>query len=365
MVAKDRAEFWLCYRALGDDCDVARMVDEARAAVVRDTAARALRAGFRRVRLFSTAELDGLTVTRTRPEQTVGDIVSEAAANLDVAVCYAGGGMPVMTSEDWSEVLEIVENGLTVSNRMFSCDWVGVPSGRMLSVMKREEVDNRFALRVRDQCSVEVLQFERTARSLLDVDTPTDLAVLSSCVAAGSLQIGSRLAEVLDDWAALLRPAVERAVDVFETMTRRDAELMVSGRVSGTDWSVVDRDTSCRVRVISEERGLSMRKGRGRSLLAALYESVGVDAFVNVLSGMSDSMIWDTRPFCSHLGWELSRADRFWADLGHWDAISHKPLSELARRLERHRVLTGGHSLVSGGLLAAIDAAWTRRELSG
>ncbi len=341
------------------------MVDEARAAVVRDTADRALEAGFRRIRVFSTVELEELEVERTRSEQAIGDIVSAAAASSEIPVCYAGSGMPAMTTEDWSEVLAALKSGRVVSNRLFSCDWVGVPSGRMFSIVEGEVVDNRFALQVRDACSVEVQQFERSARSLLDLDTPTDLAVLSACAEVGSLQVGSCLADVLDNWAATLRPTVQRVVDVFDVMTSRDAELMVAGRISGSDWAVVDRDTSCRVRVLSEERGLRTREDRGRSLLASLYESGGVESFVAMLNGMADSMIWDTRPFFSHLGWNLSRPDRFCADLGRWDAVSHDELRDLMRRLEPQRVLSGGHSLVAGGMLAGIDEAWTRRELSG
>ena len=365
MEAMEQSEFWLCYTPFGDDSEVVRIVDEARAAIVRDTATRALEAGFQRVRAFSTVELDGLTVEQTRPEQTVGDIVAEAASSTDARVCYAGSGMPAMTGEDWSRVRAGLASGQAVSNRMFSCDWVGVPSGRMFSNLRGEEVDNRFALRVRDECSVEFMQFERSARSLLDVDTPTDLAVLAACAEVGSLEIGPNLQSVLARWNDLLASSVERAVEVFDVMTKRDAELMLAGRVSGSDWAVVDRDTSCRVRVLSEERGLRTREGRARSLLAELYGSVGIQSFVKTLCGMSDSTIWDTRPFYSHLGWQLSRSDRFWADLGRWSAIGHDLLSELLRELEPHPVLIGGHSLVAGGLLAGIDQAWSRRELSG
>lgn len=365
MASIKQSEFWLCYRPFGDDCDAVRMVDEARAAVARDTASRALEAGFQRVRVFSTVELNGLTVERTRPGQLVGDIIAAAARDTPGAVCYAGSGMPAMSIRDWFQVRATIESGQLVSNRMFSCDWVAVPSARTLSVVNAEPVDNRFARLLRDRCALEVVQFERSARSLLDLDTPADLAVLAACAEVGSLAIGTELSAVIKRWRGSLRPAVDRAVDAFEAMTRQEAELTIAGRVSGSDWSVVDRDTSCRVRVLSEERGLRTRAAPGRSLLAFLYEFGGPEMFVSRLSDIGDAIIWDTRPFFSHLGWNPSRVDRFWADLGRWDAISLGPLKDLVRRLEPHRVLTGGHSLVAGGMLAGIDQAWTRRELSG
>ena len=359
------SEFWLCHRPFGDDSDAVRMVDEARAAVVRDTAERASAAGFGRVRVFSTADIEGLDVEKTQPKQLIGDIISTAALGIDVPVCYGGGGMPTMMAADWEQVLEAISDGGAVSNRMFSCDWVGSPRGRLLASVAGESVDNRFALRLRNDSGVDVRQFARSARSLLDLDTPTDLVVLSVAGEVGSLQIGPALARVIEEWRTLLSPSVERAVEVFEVMTRRDAELMTVGRISGADWAVVDRDTSCRVRVVSEERGLRVRGARARSLLGALFESLGCERFVSALGEVADGVIWDTRPFFSHLGWEVSRLDRFWADLGRPDEISFQPLAELVSALEGQPVLIGGHSLVSGGMLAAIDAAWTQRELSG
>jgi len=365
MAARQAAELWLCHRPFGDESDAVRMVNEARVAIVRDTAERALTAGVGAVRVFSTTAIAGLEVERTTPDQTIGDIVSAAASDTDGPVCYAGSGMPALTSDDWARVLATLETGKAVSNRMFSCDWIGVPHGRILEIVQGEQLDNRFALLVRDDGSVPVDQFERSARSLLDLDTPTDLAVLAVCAEFGSLQIGSSLAAVLETWKPLLAPTLARVVDVFEIMTMRQAELMIAGRVSGADWAAVDRDTSCRVRVLSEERGLRARGERARSLLATAYQSLGCEQFVSLLLEMSDSMIWDTRPFFSHLGWNPSYSERFWADLGRWDEIADGPLRELIAALSPHRVLTGGHSLVAGGLLAAIDEAWSRRELSG
>ena len=240
-----------------------------------------------------------------------------------------------------------------------------MPSARALSVAAGEEIDNRFARRLRDDRLLDVVQFERSARSLLDLDTPADLALLAACAEVESLQFGTELGSVIGQWRDVLAPAIGRVVEAFETVTRHDEELMISGRVSGSDWSVVDRDTSCRVRVLAEERGLRTRRTPARSLMASLYEFGGLDQFVSRLSSLCDSMLWDTRPFFSHLGWNPTRSDRFWSDLGRWDEITDLALRGLVRSLAPHRVLMGGHSLVAGGMLAGVDQAWTRRELSG
>ena len=79
MASNQAAEFWLCFRPFGDESDGVRMIDAARLAVIRDTATRAREAGFSRVRLFSTVDVDGLPVDRTRSSEVVGSIVAEAA----------------------------------------------------------------------------------------------------------------------------------------------------------------------------------------------------------------------------------------------------------------------------------------------
>ena len=364
MAPKRESEFWLSYKPLGDEGFPVELVDRMRAAVVVDTAARARAAGFERVRVFSTEQIEGVEVERTQPRQLIGSIVSVAARDAHGPVCYAGSGMPAMTTEDWSTLLEMIETGVATANRMFSCDWIAVPDGRMLRSVARERVDNRFAQLVRDRSGVSVQSFARSARSLMDVDTPADLVVLKTAERVGSMDLGAATRAELAGQREL-DDQVRKAVRVFETMTRRTQELMVCGRVSGSDWAVLDRDTSCRVRVLSEERGLRTRGGRARSLIGELYERTGSEQFALLLESMADAVIWDTRPLFSHLGWDVSLYDRFVADLGRWELIEHEELRELVWALADKRVLMGGHSLVSGGMLAGIDAAWTRRELSG
>ncbi len=363
-----RSEFWLCYRPFEEDDLPVQLVNRARAAIVVDTAERAQAAGFDRVRVFSNVDFDGfddagdLEVERTQSGQLIGSVVSAAARSASGPVCYAGSGMAAMTVEDWSAVLETIGTGVATANRMFSCDWIGVPDGRLLEVVAPERVDNRFALMVRDRCEVE--SFPRSARSLLDVDTPADLVVLKMAMQAGSLELGAATRSELLGQRELDRP-LQTAMAVFDVMTHPNAELFVAGRVSGSDWAIVDRDTSCRVRILSEERGLRTRGKRAASILGALYEQMGPARFVEQLRELGSAVIWDTRPLFSHLGWDVSRYDRFAADLGRWELIEHEELQRLVWELVDKRVLMGGHSLVSGGMLAGIDAAWTHRELSG
>ena len=67
---------------------------------------------------------------------------------------------------------------------------------------------------------------------------------------------------------------------------------------------------------------------------------------------------------CRHLGIEPSREDRFQSDLLRPEAISDTWLRRFTAAAAKAPlpVLLGGHSLVSGGLMALNDAAWLEND---
>jgi len=71
----------------------------------------------------------------------------------------------------------------------------------------------------------------------------------------------------------------------------------------------------------------------------------------------------------AHQGVEASRADRFLSDVGQHEAIEEPFLRQFTQAAGRAPipVLLGGHSLVSGGLMALVEYAWQEhdRRLAG
>ena len=61
---------------------------------------------------------------------------------------------------------------------------------------------------------------------------------------------------------------------------------------------------------------------------------------------------------------DATRADRFLSDLGNWTAISDPFLRDFTRLATEADipVLLGGHSLMSGGLMALNECAWREHE---
>ena len=364
-------EVWLCFAAHGDS-EWERLVDAARAACIVDTAERAVRGGWGRAVVFTPspevfAGCGGIEIVRTEPAARIGDIIGGAALERDAGpVLYAGSGMPAMTEDDWRSVRETAADA-PAANSMFSSDFAAVPQADMLRIAGGAAVDNGFARRLRDDLSADVRIIERSARSLLDIDTPADLAVLDLAAGAGGLPVGGRVRSVLRDSAEALEPVCGRLAAALEVLTERERQFLAIGRVSSAVWAVLDRDTACRIRVIAEERGLRERSasgGRARSLLGLHAEAVGPAALAEALGEVADGVVFDTRPTLAHLGWAASRADRFASDAGDAEAITHGELREFSAAASRSRtpIALGGHSLVSGGLLAGIDATWGRKE---
>lgn len=345
------------------------MLEQARAACTLDTAARARAAGFGKIEIHTTApELFAqaeAVLRRTDPLAPIGAVVAAAAGAGPL--CYAGAGMPAMTADDWRRLRERIEVGESLANNVHSCDLLAVADGAVLTGLAGETSDNVFARRLRDDFGLEIAQLERTAAALLDLDTPADLALLGLAQENDVLELGPRLSETLRRWAAALAAGRERLAAALDALTERERQVMVIGRVSAAIWSALDRDTAARIRVISEERGLRSRAASAapaRSLLGLHGEAVGGSALIAGLAELADAVVFDTRPLFAHLNWGKSRADRFAADLGDADAIAESQLREVVEAVVAAPVpiALGGHSLVSGGLLAGIDIAWARRE---
>jgi len=101
-------------------------------------------------------------------------------------------------------------------------------------------------------------------------------------------------------------------------------------------------------------------RGQARSLLAYHVQAVGLARFFEELATLGDAAFIDTRVLLAHLGLRPSRADRFLSDLGRAAEIKDAFLRDFTEAAARAAipVLLGGHSLVSGGLMALIEVAW-------
>jgi hypothetical protein len=251
-------------------------------------------------------------------------------------------------------------DGAAVTNNLFSSDLVAFPvSDGALSVIETVTRDNSLARALQGEAGLRVEAMERTLASQFDIDTPTDLAVLALTEERWQVRLkpDPRLGGLQDRYGAVL--------PLFLDQTK---ELVVAGRVGSHAWGYLERETACRVRLFAEERGMEAdgraESGRARSLVAYHLEAVGLERFFETLAELGDAAFIDSRVLLAHKQITASREDRFLSDLGRWQDIGDPFLRDFTRAAAEAPipVLLGGHSLMSGGLMALNEFAWAERD---
>jgi hypothetical protein len=345
--------------------DAERLVDDARLAATLDSidAWRSL-PGAPPAILVTDQNIDapnGVTVDRDDGEFHFGRRLAEVLRKHDVrsAVYMGGGSLPLFEAQDFEGVQARLSDGVAVTNNLFSSDLVAFPvNDAVLAAIEPVARDNSLARALQDSGGLRIDALERSLATQFDIDTPTDVAVLA--ITGGG---GPRLSETL---AEMQLDARYRAVlPLFLDQTK---ELIVAGRVGSHAWSYLERETACRVRLFAEERGMEAdgrgESGEARSLLAYHLDAVGLPRFFETLAELGDAAFIDTRVLLAHKRIETSREDRFLSDLGRWQDIGEPFLREFTRAAVEAAVpvLLGGHSLMSGGLMALNEFAWAERD---
>jgi len=275
-------------------------------------------------------------------------------------VFYVGGGSSaLLSSEEMGRIAEtlLTANELVIANNFYSTDLAAFAPAQAINSIGPSTLtlDNDLAWRLVKRAGLPCKELPRSAATQLDVDTPTDLMTLKPHPG-----VGPHTRRYLDS-LELDTSHIEQALKLF---TDREAEILVAGRVSATTWAYLESETACRVRLFSEERGMraSGRQTRGEalSLLGFYLEEVGLERFFATLAEMSQAVFLDSRVLFAHRRIWPSAADRFYSDLRQAEKISDpwvRRFTEAAIEAPIPIVL-GGHSLVSGGLYALVEAAW-------
>jgi hypothetical protein len=273
---------------------------------------------------------------------------------------YIGGGAgPLLPAADIATIVEMMlsTDRQLVTNNFYSSDFVAFSPTSVLSEVPLPDNDNELAWLLGEDAGLSIRELPRTGATQFDVDTPVDLFTLAS-----HPHTGPHTKAYLDSLSLDLAH-LDAALPL---MLDRDATIMVAGRVSSATWNYLERETACSTRVISEERGMraSGRQARGevRSLLGYHLDAVGLARFFETLATMAQAVFLDNRVLFAHRKLWPSAADRFYSDLRQPEQIVDpfvRALTETAMDAPVPLIM-GGHSLVSGGMYALVDAAWAR-----
>ncbi len=275
--------------------------------------------------------------------------------DLEKVLYMGGAAAPLISSGEFRYLRELLEqnDGVLLANNYYSADIVGFSPGQALNNISLPAIDNTLALALSNEAGLRSIPVQRTLGLNFDVDTPTDIMIMS--VHPG---MGSHTREAV----ANLQWDFQRYLAIKELLGNPNGELVIYGRVGSNLFQYLDANTRCRLRLYSEERGMKAlgrdTRGEVKALMGRLIDELGFKNFFEFLAEIALGAVLDTRVLFEHFKWQLTSADRFASDLGAVELISHRLLQEFtcAAMEAQIPVLLGGHSLVAGGLWALIDA---------
>jgi hypothetical protein len=310
----------------------------------------------------SQFDLDEVVWDIDPPDQKFhfGQRLAELIDRLDLDhVMYSGAGsMPLLSESELGDAVSAVVASTTptiVTNNIHSADWAAFSHAkRMNELTHRLERDNMLAWVLRGEAGFNVISLKPSASTRLDIDTPFDLRVLAS-----HPRTPMNLRKVLNDLTPQLNlNQIHKAIDVLRAEHSR---ITLIGRVSSAVCGLIERETRCWTRVLSEERGMAANRrqttGQVFSFVADYIERIGEEEFMRQLAKVSDVVFWDTRVYLAHHRLWPSEEERFASDVGRYDLIGDDRLKRLTRAAEAASIpiIIGGHNAVSGGLYAMID----------
>ena len=279
---------------------------------------------------------------------------------------YLGGGSaPLMDGPALRAVADTVrhDDGLIVTNNIYSSDWAAfAPAGGAVQHANDLRSDNSLGWILSRQGGLAAREWPRSAATQFDLDTPTDLLIAGLQPRPDRSERPDRsIGPHLSAHIAGLGWEDTHVHEAAKVLVTPAKQVIIAGRVPQSTWTYLESKTLCWMRVFSEERGMRasgrLSGGLVRSLLADYLVLVGLEQFFREMGELADAMFLDSRVMMAARGSWPSPADRFYSDLRRPDDIADPFLREFtAAALDAPvPVVLGGHSLVSGGLLALID----------
>ena len=179
---------------------------------------------------------------------------------------FGAGSAPMLGAEAFEALCRrlLAAERSVIANNLLSADFFGItPPEALRRVALPAGEDNNLPFLLMRQGGLEAVQLELTMATEFDVDTPTDLGVLTCRGREGQRPAAS---------STQAAPDTSRLEAVMPVLVRRRSEVTLIGRVATNIWGKVPSDLMPgQKRLYVEERGMkaSGREARGdvRSLV--------------------------------------------------------------------------------------------------
>ena len=307
--------------------------------------------------LAEAAQNLGASVFCTRIEGFhFGEIIRELVVSnhLKTVLYMSGAGNPLLDKEGLTDIaIHLLSRPSVIyTNNVWASDIVGWSPGGAINQSQVPQLDNALAWSLHTGASLPYFHMPFKKEYQMDIDAPADVLLLKSI----SLKT-SRLAKSILDfpWSNLKYNLL------IESLRTHGLKLWISGRISGDTISYLNTYLNARLRVVSEERGMKSQNQANyvQSFLGAFINNIGLAKFIHYLENCADIAVIDARPIFAHFKLHPSQEDLFHSNLGEWRAVKDPFIREFTRATEEAKIpiITGGHSLVKGGILALVDAA--------
>lgn len=293
---------------------------------------------------------------------TFGEVLASVAPARGGAVIFGSGAVPRLNAIDARRLVNVAASGErhAVTNNRYSSDIVAVGRAAILRDLPALPSDNPLPRWLEERAGFMVTELPGRERLALDLDTPLDVALVA--LAPGAPPWLRRTA----DNASIAVPRLEE----FRAVVRDPLkELVIFGRSGSRTLAWLERNVRCRVRFLSEERGLRASSPlaiagaaatvarQPNSTLSLLLEQRGAAALADIVGELADAALIDSRVLlAARLGADESRwpdaFDRFNSDLHRPADIADPWLRDLAASVTAAGlpILLGGHSLVGPGV---------------
>ena len=321
------------------------------------------RAGVSMVRIIEGAQASSVGGS------SFGETLAGLAPRAGGLILLGSGAVPRLTAHDAGLLVAVASSGerRALTNNRYSSDICAVGLAAALRELPALPNDNALPRWLEERAGFAVSELPGRDRLALDLDTPLDIALAA---------LAPRAARWLADVATAEGLAVPRHEQVRQLVADPLRELLVFGRSGSRTMAWLERNVRCRVRFLSEERGMRASTPLalgGRSVVAArqpraslgrLLERAGPGSLGEVVADLADGAIIDTRVLLAHrvganeADWP-SANDRFASDLHRPDEVSDPWLRELTASAAASTlpILLGAHTLVGPGVRVLMSGA--------